>query len=126
METILKSVSSRSLELIICENEYIQQINNQFRQKDVPTDVLSFPIDNEIVLKNLPLGTIIISINFVKEKSKQLGHTQFDEFCLLFIHGLLHLIGYDHECDNGEHRKEEEKLIKKFNLPKSLILRNSI
>jgi probable rRNA maturation factor len=44
---------------------------------------------------------------------------------LLFIHGLLHLLGYDHEVDNGEHRQKEEELIKQFNLPSSLIVRNS-
>ena len=57
------------------------------------------------------------------KKSKELGHTPQDELALLFIHGLLHLLGYDHECDNGEMRAKEEELIKKFDLPESLIIR---
>ncbi|WP_193228465.1 rRNA maturation RNAse YbeY, partial [Aliarcobacter butzleri] len=48
-----------------------------------------------------------------------------EEFTLLFIHGLLHLLGFDHEIDNGEHRLKEEELIEKFKLPSSLIVRNS-
>ena len=83
--------------------------------------MLSFPLDGT---KKDPLGSIIISIDYVYKASKELGHLAQDEFVLLFIHGLLHLLGYDHEVDNGEMRKEEEKLIKMFNLPKSLIVRN--
>ena len=55
--------------------------------------------------------------------AEKFNHTIEDEFRLLFIHGLLHLNGFDHEIDNGEHRYER-KLIKKFNLPNSLIVRN--
>jgi probable rRNA maturation factor len=72
-----------------------------------------------------PLGSIVISSWHVEIKAKELGHTKRDEIALLFIHGVLHLLGYDHEVDNGEMRKEEQKLIEKFNLPKSLIVRNN-
>ena len=73
----------------------------------------------------MPIGSIIISIDFVKQKAKEYGHSEQDEFKLLFIHGILHLLGFDHEEDNGEQRKKEEELIEKFDLPKSLIVRNS-
>jgi len=53
-----------------------------------------------------------------------LGHSYNDEVTLLFIHGLLHLLGFDHEVDNGQMREEERKLIEYFSLPKSLILRS--
>ncbi len=56
-------------------------------------------------------------------KAKELGHELKDEITLMFIHGLLHVKGFDHECDEGQMRKEEEKLINEFNLPKSLIIR---
>ena len=59
------------------------------------------------------------------EKAKEYNHGSDNELKLLFIHGLLHLLGFDHEIDNGEHRHKEEELIKKFNLPSSLIVRNS-
>jgi len=124
-EALLKKIASRytkkNIELIITKNDDIQTINNIYRNINKPTDVLSFPLDGT---KKDPLGSIIISIDYVYKASKELGHLAQDEFVLLFIHGLLHLLGYDHEIDNGEMRKEEEKLIKMFNLPKSLIIRN--
>ncbi len=119
-------ITKRDIELIICHNDYIQELNSQFRQKDTPTDVLSFPLeDMPHGLDEAPLGSIIISVDFVEKKSKELNHSFDDELALLFIHGLLHLVGYDHEVDDGEHRKKEEELIKQFNLPNSLIVRNS-
>jgi probable rRNA maturation factor len=83
---------------------------------------LSFPYDD---MPYTPLGSIVISLDFVKIKSQEYNHSFEDEFTLLFIHGLLHLLGYDHEVDSGEHRKKEEELIKKYKLPDSLIVRNT-
>lgn len=114
------SLTNEEIELIFTSNEEIQEINKETRGKDKPTDVLSFPYDK---MPNTPLGSIVISCDFVDEKSKQYSHSFEDEFALLFIHGILHLLGYDHEMDNGEHRKKEEELILQFNLPKSLIVR---
>ena len=88
----------------------MQEINLNTRGFDKPTDVLSFPYDD---MPLAPLGSIVISENFVDEKSKLYNHSFEDEFMLLFIHGILHLLGYDHEVDNGEHRAKEEELINK-------------
>lgn len=120
IEAIASSLTQKEIELIFTSNEEIREINLNTRGKDKATDVLSFPYDE---MPNVPLGSIVISSNFVEEKSKLYKHSFEDEFALLFIHGLLHLLGYDHEKDNGEHRKKEEELINKFNLPKSLIIR---
>jgi probable rRNA maturation factor len=70
-----------------------------------------------------PLGSIVIAQEFIENKAEELGHTPSDEMTLLFIHGFLHLLGFDHEVDNGEMRDKEELLIKEFNLPTSLIVR---
>jgi len=121
MEKIAKSITDKDFELIIVDNETIAKINKEYRNIDKPTDVLSFPLE---ALENMPIGSIIISADKVREKSKEFGHSIEDEFKLLLIHGLLHLIGYDHEIDNGEMREKEEEIIKKFNLPDSLIVRN--
>ncbi|MFK2822095.1 rRNA maturation RNase YbeY [Arcobacter sp. YIC-80] len=123
LEEIALYVTSKDIELIITNNEEIQELNNEHRNIDKPTDVLSFPL--EFDMPNMPVGSIVISENFVKSKANEYKHKEEDEFFLLFIHGLLHLVGYDHEVDNGEHRNKEEELINKFNLPKSLIVRNS-
>ena len=112
---------TRDIELEICENKQIQEYNKNYRNIDKPTDVLSFPLDN---INNEPLGNIIISSQFIENVAIKLSHSNQDEFNLLFIHGLLHLLGYDHEKDNGEMRQEELQLIQKYKLPKSLIIRS--
>jgi probable rRNA maturation factor len=125
IEDIVKKHTSRDIDLIVCYNSTIQEYNKTYRDKNQATDVLSFPIENDnIMLANImPLGSIVISIDFVNAKALELGHSTEDEFTLLFIHGLLHLLGYDHEIDNGEMREKEEALITELNLPRSLIVR---
>ena len=122
LKQIASTVTTKDIELIVCYNDYIKELNQEFRQKDTPTDVLSFPYED---MPMIPLGSIVISIDFVNEKAEFYNHTSQEEFVLLFIHGILHLVGYDHEIDNGEHREKEEELIKQFNLPNSLIVRNN-
>jgi len=121
IQKIVSSLTDRDVELIITNSKEMREINAAQRNIDKDTDVLSFPYDD---MPMAPLGSIVISHQFVIDRAKDLGHTQQDEFSLLFIHGMLHLLGYDHEVDDGEMRDEEERLIKKFNLPKSLIVRN--
>ena len=123
LEKIAESLTKKDIELIVVKNDEIQELNKEHRKIDKATDVLSFPMDFE--MPNMPLGSIVVSTDFVEEKAKEYGHSFNEEFSLLFIHGLLHLLKYDHEVDNGEHRAKEEELIKKFNLPDSLIVRNS-
>jgi len=120
LEKIVASATKKEIELVITSNDEIQRINKEYRNIDKPTDVLSFPYEE---MPMSPLGSIVISQDFVISKSEELGHTQEDEFTLLFIHGLLHLLGYDHEIDNGQMRQEEERLILQLKLPHSLIVR---
>ena len=123
LENIANTLTKKDIELVVVNNEEMRLLNKEHRNIDKATDVLSFPMDFDF--PNMPLGSIVVSTDFVEEKAKEYGHTFNEEFSLLFIHGILHLLGYDHEVDNGEHRAEEEKLIKEFNLPDSLIVRNS-
>jgi len=120
LQTVAEKFTDKDIELIITSNAEIQEINAEFRGIDKPTDVLSFPCEE---MPYAPLGSIIISEEKVIEKAKELGHSNSDEFSLLFIHGLLHLLGYDHEVDSGEMREKEEALINELKLPKSLIIR---
>jgi len=122
VQQIASELTSKEIELLIVNEQTIQTYNKRFRNIDKPTDVLSFPYEN---MPNVPLGSIIISSDFVEHYSNKYNHSFDDEFNLLFIHGFLHLIGYDHEVDNGEHRQKEEEIIKQYNLPNSLIVRNS-
>ena len=119
LEKIANYLTDKDIELLLTNNEEIQQINRDYRNIDKPTDVLSFPYDNFSPF----LGSVVISIDKTKEESKKLGHSILEEIKLLFIHGILHIMGYDHEVDNGEMRQKEEEVIKYFKLPKSLIVR---
>jgi probable rRNA maturation factor len=122
VQNIKNHLTTGEVELILTNNTSIQNINLETRGFDKPTDVLSFPYIN---MPHAPIGSIIISLDFLKEYANEYKNTIEDEFALLFIHGILHILGYDHEVDNGEHRAKEEELINHFNLPKSLIIRNS-
>ena len=122
LTNIAKDLTQRQIELIITDNEGIKALNVQHRGKDTPTDVLSFPLGEE--MPHTPLGAIVISKDFVEQKSKEFGHTKQEELTLLFIHGLLHLLGFDHETDDGQMRAKEKTLIEAWQLPESLIVRN--
>ncbi len=118
LELIASSLSQKDIELLVVDEDSMRAINYEHRGIDSSTDVLSFP------LIDVPLlGSIVISAAHLEQKSQELKHSVDDEFALLFIHGLLHLLGYDHEVDNGEMRELEKSLIKKHNLPPSLIVR---
>ncbi len=123
LNDIYKELTDRDIEVILTTDEEIQKLNREHREKDAPTDVLSFPLEAQF--PNMPLGSIVISIETAQKGADEFNHSIEDEIKLLFIHGLLHLLGYDHEIDNGEMREKEKEIIEKFNLPKSLIVRNS-
>ena len=126
LEEIASTLSTKDVELVICTNDTIQTLNQEHRGKNISTDVLSFPLEAFFTDQSdfqMSLGSIVISSSFVEQKADELGHSNQDELSLLFIHGMLHLLGFDHEVDDGEMRSREEELIRAFDLPKSLIIR---
>lgn len=116
------------LEVLITDSAHIHEINKTYRDQDKPTDVLSFPLGVEYADVPtqciLSIGSVVINIELASRVARELGHTLEDELKLLFIHGLLHIFGFDHEIDDGAQRREERKWIEQFHLPKSLIERN--
>ena len=98
------------LSVTIVDNDYIHEINKQYRHIDRPTDVISFAFldDNpnkESLLHSkqiVVLGDIYISYQKAEEQSKSYGHPLERELKFLFVHGLLHLLGYDHMNENDE------------------------
>ncbi len=108
------------IELILVSDEIMREINRDLRGCDYATDVLSFPLE---LIPHTPLGSVVINASLAQINTLKLGHSLEDEITLLFIHGVLHLLGYDHEKDKGEQRQKESELIKAFNLPLSLIER---
>jgi len=126
LEQIADALSSKEVELLIVNDDTIEALNTEHRGNAAITDVLSFPLDTlftEQSIFGIPLGSIIIASSFVRTKATEFGHTEQDELSLLFIHGMLHLLGFDHETDDGEMRVRENELITQFDLPKSLIVR---
>ncbi|ATB68936.1 putative endoribonuclease [Sulfurospirillum diekertiae] len=120
LEQICEEHTPKEVELLIIDGQSMQELNLAHRGIDKTTDVLSFPIDD---FPHAPLGSIVINHELAAQKAKELGHSVEEEITLLFIHGMLHLLGFDHEIDHGEMRVKEEEWIKQYNLPASLIVR---
>jgi len=99
--------------VVLISDSKMIQYQKRFRQKDSPTDVLSFPADDE---GESYLGDILISI---ETAARQASGSLTQELQLLSLHGLLHLLGYDHEADQGEMARLEGQLRRELNLPSS-------
>lgn len=96
-----EDVEPRSVSVLITDNEEIHKLNLEYRQKDAPTDVLSFPLfDEDGTLDEDELGDIVISLERAKAQAEEYNHSLKREVAFLTAHSMLHLLGYDHE--NGE------------------------
>lgn len=109
---------SGEVAVMITGNREIQRLNKTFRRKDKPTDVISFPSEAEGIA-----GDIAISLDIARANGRQLGHGTLTELKVLILHGILHLAGMDHERDNGQMARREERLRLQLGLPNSLIER---
>lgn len=105
------------LSVAIVTDAHIHKLNRAYRGVDKPTDVLSFPADTPGVL-----GDIVIARGVAASQAREHGHPLKIELRILALHGLLHLIGYDHDDvnDGGRMRRTEERLRRKGGLPASL------
>ena len=118
----------------------MRQLNRQFRGKDYSTDVLSFPAvvqplgpagaggpkgphDGPPHRTADRLGDIVIAQGVARRQARELGHSLTVELKVLALHGLLHLLGYDHERDDGQMRRVEQRLRRKGGLREGLIER---
>lgn len=102
----------------LTDDTELQALNRDFRGKDYPTDVLSFPGDGVTYL-----GDLAISAGRAEVQATEHGHAPEQEVCILMLHGLLHLLGYDHETDRGRMRKVESRWRAELGLPAGLIER---
>lgn len=95
----------RFVSVELTNDSIIHEYNREYRSVDRPTDVLSFPADEGDELLSIPdgfLGDIMISIPRAEEQGKELGHSTEREIIFLTVHGLLHLLGYDHMTEEDE------------------------
>src|SRR5690625_1858065 len=116
-----KVVQHAELTVSIVSNEEITILNRQYRNKNEPTDVLSFQLDDPFhEREGIPIliGDIIISIDKVKEQSIRFNHSFNRELLFLAIHGFLHLLGYTHDNKTEEKMmfQKQENILKEFNL----------
>jgi probable rRNA maturation factor len=92
------------LSVALVGNAEMQQLNAQYRHKNYPTDVLSFPADDGFPGAVRLLGDVIISVEKAKEQAKERGRSLDQETVTLLIHGIVHLLGYDHERSTQDAR----------------------
>ena len=122
------------LDFSLIHSEEMRELNLRTRGVDYATDVLSFPslegcLEQEINKENYPydidfengliyFGEIVINIDKAKEQAEEYGHSLNRELCYLFVHGVMHLLGYDHieENDKKIMREQEEKTLMAFNI----------
>jgi probable rRNA maturation factor len=98
-QAVLAVVGQAQAELSVAliGNAEMQKLNRQYRHKDYPTDVLSFPIEDTLFAGHRLLGDVIISVEKAAEQAQEHGRTRDEELVTLLIHGIVHLLGYDHE-----------------------------
>lgn len=106
-----------TLGIALVSDREIHALNRRFRKIDKPTDVLSFPGDRS-------LGEIAIARGLARRQARDAGHSVQTEWRVLALHGLLHLLGYDHESDDGRMQRLERKLRRKGGLREGLIDRS--
>ena len=118
----VEPIPTGEIVLTFVDDEMIRELNEQYRGIDKPTDVLSFSMSEQtdeepiIIYENKPeeqLGDIVISAPAAKRQSEEYGHSLEREIGFLFVHGLLHLLGYDHQDERSEHRmfQKQEQIL---------------
>ncbi len=119
----LKVDEKIEVSILFTTDKFIKSLNEKYRGINEPTDVLAFSLWEGMVKSpeadgNMLLGDIIISTETAKRQANVLNHSVEKEIIILLIHGLLHLISYDHERkrDNKIMRKKEDELLKTFDL----------
>ena len=118
-----KAVGMRGeINVLVTSSRELRDLNRRFRGKNKPTDVISFPpiptVERDFA------GDVAISADIARQNAHILGHSSSDELKILMLHGVIHLAGYDHERDDGQMARKEERLRRALGLPNSLIARN--
>ncbi len=121
---LLKLTDDTEVSVLVVDNDTIRELNRDYRNKDSATDVLSFPMEEDMEDNREPdviggptermLGDIVISIEKAVEQAAEYGHSIERELAFLTVHGLLHLLGHEHEADAaGEKimRAEEKRIL---------------
>ncbi len=121
-KVLLEEVTGgRVFSCLLTDDRELRRLNRDFLGKDTPTDVLSFPSLPEEGAADL--GEMAISVQRAAGQAEQYGHDTLSEVKILMLHGVLHLMGMDHEKDRGAMARAEKKWRKQLGLPDGLIER---
>ena len=110
---------NQEVSILLTGDKDIRRLNQEFRSIDQPTDVLSFPQNTDedpCIPEEIILGDIAVSLDIAKAQAKEHGLDFKEEIILLLIHGILHLLGYDHEISEKEETKMRNKTRELFKL----------
>lgn len=114
---ILKALerSQAELSIALVGDKEMRPLNAKYRKKNKTTDVLSFPADHPATAKRVLLGDVIISVEHARRQAKERNHSLKREMVILLIHGILHLLGYDHERSRRQAKIMADLEVKLFN-----------
>jgi probable rRNA maturation factor len=119
LQTIAPTRARGAVTVAIVPDARVRALNRQYRRKDTPTDVLSFPAE-----ERGQLGDVVIAVGVARRQAVAAGHPLGTELRILALHGLLHLLGYDHEQDDGRMLRLERQLRRRGGLREGLIERS--
>jgi probable rRNA maturation factor len=119
-EAIVATGLKGEVSVLLTDDDAIRELNRQYRRKNKPTDVLSFPAAE---IADGIAGDLVISLETAWRQAEERGHALDMEIRVLLLHGLLHLAGYDHETDEGAMHRKEVRLRRKLGLSAGLIER---
>jgi len=110
----------REIRIALVDNRFIQKLNSNYRGYDLPTDVLSFNLREDFPGNNndYMLGDVVVSMEKAEEQSREFGHSLRREVAFLTAHGILHLMGYDHDTPEGERvmKERQDRVMAHFRL----------
>jgi probable rRNA maturation factor len=128
LASIAPSRARGTVTVAIVSDARVRALNRQYRRKNKATDVLSFPASASLLRRGRPdergyLGDVVIAAGVAARQAHEAGHTLATELRVLALHGLLHLLGYDHERDDGRMARLERRLRRRGGLEEGLIER---
>lgn len=97
------------LSIVFCDDDFIQKLNHEYLGQNQPTDVLSFPMEDEFDSEILLLGDVVISMETASRQAQKIKHSIGLEVAFLLIHGVLHLLGYDHQKSKNEFSRMRDR-----------------
>lgn len=126
LERVAPASARGTMTIALVPDARVRALNRRYRHKDHATDVLSFPPDRGTPASSAAerfLGDVVIATGVAKRQARDAGHAELTELRVLALHGLLHLLGYDHERDDGRMARVERRLRRKGGLREGLIER---